>query len=303
MLPRIIRHPSSVVRQRLMSPLVTTAWLADHLDDPNVRIVDTRWYLLDPTKGEVNYADGHIPYAIYLSVDRHLAAPPLPDARTGRHPLHTPEAFADTMAAAGISAHTHVIAYDDAGGMNAARVWWLLRYFGHDRASLLDGGINRWLAEGRPLATDVPVFPRGEFVARPNPNLIVTKPEMIAATRDPRALILDTRAPERYEGKVEPVDARAGHIPGARCAPGSGNLRASDDPRFRGPAALRARFDALGANGADRIIAYCGSGINAAQNVFALYLAGYDRALLYPGSFSEWSRDPDLPVIAGSEPF
>lgn len=285
-----------------MNPLVTTTWLAEHLTDPGVRIVDTRWYLLEPDKGEANYRAGHIPQAVYLHVDRHLAAPAAPGAVTGRHPLPSPEAFAETMARAGVSADTHVVAYDDAGGMNAARVWWLLLYFGHARASLLDGGINQWLAEGRPLSTEVPVFARGTFPARPNPHLIVGKEELVRATRDPHALILDTRAPERYAGKVEPVDARAGHIPGARSAPGAGNLRGGDDMRFREPEELRAIFDALGANGADPIIAYCGSGINAAQNVFALHLAGYPDARLYPGSFSEWSRDPNLPISTGDRP-
>lgn len=285
-----------------MSPLVTTDWLAAHLNDPHIRIVDTRWYLLDPQQGEANYRHGHIPNAIYLSVDQHLADPALPDARTGRHPLPSSEAVAETMAQAGISAHTHVVVYDDAGGMNAARVWWLLRYLGHSQVSLLDGGIEQWIAESRRLTTDVPTFPRGEFHAKPNRNMIMFKQDIIKAADDPHVLILDTRAVERYEGKTEPVDARAGHIPGARHAPGSGNLRAADDPRFRHAQELRERFDALGANRAEQIVAYCGSGINACQNLFALYLAGYEDALLYPGSFSEWSRDPELPVIMGASP-
>lgn len=287
----------------MITPLVTTDWIADHLNDPHVRIVDTRWYLLDPQQGEANYRSGHIPNAIYFSVDRQLADPALPDARTGRHPLPSSESFAETMAQAGISAHTHVVAYDDAGGVNAARLWWLLLYFGHTDASLLDGGINQWIAEGRPLTTDLPTFPRGEFRANPNRNMIMTKQDMITATGDPHVLILDTRAAERYEGKTEPVDARAGHIPGARHAPGSGNLRAADDPRFRQARELRERFDALGASSAEQIVAYCGSGINACQNLFVLSLAGYENALLYPGSFSEWSRDPELPVVTGASPY
>jgi thiosulfate/3-mercaptopyruvate sulfurtransferase len=285
-----------------VSSLVTPAWLAEHLDDPRVRIVDTRWYLTEPDRGEAAYRVGHIPNAIYLHVDRDLAAPPLDDKTTGRHPLPSPQEFAETMANAGIYAETHVVAYDDAGGANAARVWWLLRYFGHEHASLLDGGLTRWLAEGRPLSVEVPSFPRGHFVSRPNPNLVVTKQRLVELLRDPHTLVLDTRAPERYRGETEPVDTRAGHIPGARSAPATGNLQ-GDDGRFRSPAELRARFDALGANGKDRIVAYCGSGVNAAQNIFALGLAGYDDALLYAGSFSEWSRDPALPVITGPDPY
>jgi thiosulfate/3-mercaptopyruvate sulfurtransferase len=282
-----------------MPPLVTTGWLADHLNDPDVRIVDTRWYLLQPTKGETDYAAAHIPNAVYLSVDRHLAGEPLPDARTGRHPLPGADAFAESMMRAGISHSTHVVAYDDAAGGNAARLWWLLRYFGHSNVSLLDGGLNQWLAEGRPLSSDVPSFPRGEFHARANPNMVVTKSEMIAAARNPHALILDARAGERYRGETEPIDARAGHIPGAKSAPLAENQRSAADFRFSSPADLRARYDALGANGAGEIIAYCGSGVNAAANLFALHLAGYDNTRLYPGSFSEWSRDPDLPIVTG----
>lgn len=286
-----------------MTPLVTTGWLADHLYDPDVRIVDTRWYLLQPARGEADHAAAHIPNAIYLSVDRHLAATPLPDARTGRHPLPDAASFAESMMRAGISSSTHVVAYDDAGGGNAARLWWLLRYFGHASVSLLDGGLNQWLAGGRPLSSDIPSFPRGDFHARPNPNMVVSKAEMIAATRDPRALILDARAGERYRGETEPIDTRAGHIPGAKNAPIAENQRSADDFRFQNPAELRARYDALGANGADEIIAYCGSGVNAAADLFALSLAGYDNTRLYAGSFSEWSRDPDLPIVTGDTPY
>jgi thiosulfate/3-mercaptopyruvate sulfurtransferase len=289
--------------------LVTTSWLADHLDDPNVRIVDTRWYLLDVLKGERDYAAGHIPNAIYLSVDRDLAAPPLPDAKTGRHPLPDADRFAETMARAGVSSAivsavaTHVVAYDDAGGANAARVWWLLKYFGHHQVSLLDGGLNQWLAEGRPLTTEIPHFPRAEFRAQPNPNMVVTKQEMLKHTRHSRTLILDARAPERYRGETEPVDARAGHIPGAKNAPLAENLRAANDFRFQGAASLRARFEALGARDAEQIVAYCGSGINAAAELFALELAGFHHARLYAASFSEWSRDETLPIVTGADPF
>lgn len=291
-----------------MPLLVTTQWLAEHLDDPNVRIVDVRWYLLDRDKGARDYAKAHIPNAIYLHVDHDLSAPPLPDAKTGRHPLPDAKTFAETMARAGISnatehsVATHVVAYDDAGGANAARVWWLLRYFGHDNASLLDGGLPQWTAEGRPLTAEIPTFPRAEFHARPNPQMVVVKQEMQTHTRNPRTLILDARAGERYRGETEPVDARAGHIPGAKNAPIGGNVRGADDLRFHDANVLRERFAALGAGDAVEIIAYCGSGVNAAQEIFALELAGLRNARLYAASFSEWSRDLDLPIVTGGEP-
>ncbi len=286
-----------------MTPLISTQWLAKHLNDANVRVVDTRWYLLQPTKGETDYASAHIPNAIYLHVDRDLAAPPLPDAKTGRHPLPDADAFAETMVRAGISGETRVIAYDDAGGANAARLWWLLRYFGHENVSLLDGGLTQWIVEGRPLTAEIPKFPRGDFHARANPNMVITKAEMTGLLRNSRVLILDARAPERYRGETEPIDVRAGHIPGAISAPLAGNLISTNDLRFRNPTELRARFEALGANDASEIIAYCGSGVNAAQEIFALELADFDRARLYAASFSEWSRDADLPIATGRAPY
>lgn len=282
--------------------LVSTQWLAEHLDDPNVRIADVRWYLLDRDKGARDYANAHIPNAIFLHIDHDLSAPPLPDAKTGRHPLPDAGAFAEAMGRAGISNSTHVVAYDDAGGGNAARVWWLLKYFGHENVSLLDGGLPQWLAEGRALSSDVPTFPRTEFFARRNPNMVVTKNEMQTRTHAAQTLILDARADERYRGETEPVDARAGHIPGAKSAPLPGNLRGGPDLRFQDADALRARFTALGANEADEIIAYCGSGVNASAEIFALELAGFHNARLYAASFSEWSRDPALPIVTGAEP-
>lgn len=285
-----------------MTPLlVSTDWLANHLHDANLRIVDTRWYLLDKEKnGNAEYTRGHIPGAIFLDVDRDLASPPLHGP--GRHPLPAPKAFAETASRAGIGPQTYVVAYDDAGGMNAARVWWLLRYFGHDGVSVLDGGITSWIAEGRPLDTAVPKVARAKFTARPHPDWVVDQVRVDALRQDPNALVLDARSAERYEGKVEPIDPIAGHIPGARSAPGAGNLRSPDDLRFREPNELRARFEDLGAAESKRMVCYCGSGINACQNILALGLAGFDDARLYEGSWSDWSRTPGRPVAVGPRP-
>lgn len=290
-----------------MTSLVTTQWLAEHLADAKVRIVDVRWYLLDRDKGARDYFGAHIPNAIYLHIDHDLSAPPRADAKTGRHPLPDASAFQETMARAGISnararPQTHVVAYDDAGGANAARLWWLLKYFGHANVSLLDGGLKQWLADGRPLTADIPSFPLGEFRARANSQMVVTKQEMQTRMHDAHTLILDARMPERYRGETEQVDARAGHIPGGVSAPIGGNLRGGDDFRFQDANTLRERFSALGANDADEIIAYCGSGVNAAAEIFSLELAGFHNARLYAASFSEWSRDMDLPIVTGTEP-
>ena len=284
----------------MATPLVSTDWLAAHLNDANMRIVDVRWYLLEKDKnGREEYLRGHIPGAIFLDIDADLASPF--GQGPGRHPLPKPDAFAEVASHAGIGADTHVIAYDDRGGATAARLWWLLRYYGHARVSLLDGGIVSWIAEHRPLQTDVPPPPpRAQFVAQPHPEMRVDFKTVDALRKDSRALVLDVRLPERYEGKVEPIDPKAGHVPGAKNAPIGGNLRAPDDSRFLDPAALRERYAALGADKAERVVAYCGSGVNACQAIFAMQLAGID-ALLYEGSWSDWSRTPGAPVAVGKE--
>ncbi len=282
-----------------IQPLVSTDWLAAHLNGANLRIIDVRWYLLDKDKiGRDEYLRGHIPGAVFLDIDADLASPR--GQGPGRHPLPRADAFAETMARAGIVADTHVIAYDDCGGATAARLWWLLRYFGHENVSLLDGGIVRWIAEGRPLQTELPRVARSTFIARPYPGRVVNRSVVDALRKDAKALVLDVRASERYEGKLEPIDPRAGHVPGAKSAPIAGNLVAADDPRLLDPAALRARYDALGADKAERVVAYCGSGINACQAIFAMQLAGIE-ALLYEGSWSDWSSDPNAPLAVGTE--
>lgn len=283
-----------------MNPLVSVEWLGHHLHDANVRVADVRWDLFEKGKGYASYKRGHIPGAVFLDMDSDLASPP--GTGPGRHPLPTPEAFAETMARAGVRADTHVVAYDEGNGAHAARLWWLLRYFGHANVSLLDGGMIRWVAEDRPLQTEVPAVPHGEFHPHPDAGMLVDKARVVELERDRRALVLDSRLRERYEGKVEPLDPRKGHIPGAYNAPVAGNLVSAEDPRFLSPEELRARFDELGANGADNVVAYCGSGINACQNIFALLLAGYD-AQLYGGSWSDWSSDPTLPAITGATPY
>ncbi|MBI4785966.1 MAG: sulfurtransferase [Chloroflexi bacterium] len=281
-------------------PLVSTDWLAAHMSDPNIRIVDVRWYLFDNTKtGRGEYLNGHIPGAVFLDVDTDLSAPR--GQGPGRHPLPKPEVFAAAASRAGISHDTHVIAYDDSGAGNAARVWWLLRYFGHDRVSLLDGGITQWIADKRPLETSVPSFPVSSFVPHPRPEMVANLQAVDAYRHDPKALVLDVRVPERYEGKIEPIDPRAGHVPGAKNAPIGGNLNSAEDMRFRSSNELRQRFEKLGADRAEKIVCYCGSGVNACQSVFALNLAGF-ASLLYEGSWSDWSSHADCPAATGPNP-
>lgn len=282
--------------------LVTTDWLALHLNDSNVRVVDVRWYLFDKDKtGQSEYARGHIPGAVFVDLETALAKHDV--IGPGRHPIPDAQEFAKAMSNAGIDAHTHVIGYDDRGGASCARLWWLLRYFGHDKVSLLDGGIAQWVAEGRPLETRVPSVPRKNFVAQPpRQHMVVGKLAVDSLRRDPRVHIFDVRVGERYRGEIEPIDPKAGHIPGAKNAPIADNLRSATDLRFLSPDEIRVRFEKLGAHPGDPVVAYCGSGINACQTVFALTLAGFQNVLLYEGSWSDWSRDDNLPVMTGPNP-
>ncbi len=296
-----------ISRESETPALVSTTWLAAHLHDPGLRVADVRWYL--PTtgrRGAIEYEQGHLPGAVFVDLDADLAAPP--GAGPGRHPLPAPEAFARAMARLGIGDETYVIAYDDTGGSTAARLWWLLRYFGHPQVSVLDGGLPRWIAEGRPVERGAPdaappaATPHLRFTPRPQPGWVVDKREVDRLRRNPRTLLLDARSPERYEGRVEPIDPRPGHIPGARNAPFAQNLTGEPVPRFKSPDELRRQFDELGAAQAERIIAYCGSGVTACHDLLALHLAGYGNAQLYAGSWSDWSADPHLPAATGPEP-
>jgi thiosulfate/3-mercaptopyruvate sulfurtransferase len=201
------------------------------------------------------------------------------------------------MGAAGIGPATRVVAYDDQSGATAARLWYVLRAHGHDAVSVLDGGIAKWAAEGRPLETAVPAMAPARFEARPREGWVLGKQEMV--DRGPDALVFDARAGERFRGEVEPIDPRAGHVPGAVSMPFSGNLTAYPVPVFRAPEELRARYAALGAEKGEPIV-YCGSGVTACHDLLALEVAGL-RGRLYAGSWSEWSADPGLPVATGEE--
>lgn len=280
-----------------MDPLVTTGWLAASLGEPALRVVDVRWYLDPARKGHDAWRVGHIPGAIFLDAERDLSAPGgRPGGPIGRHPWPSADQVARVMSAAGIGAGTRVVAYDDQAGAVAARLWYVLRAYGHDDVAVLDGGITKWTAEGHPLTTEEPAPAPARFEARPRPGFVCGKAEMLG--RPPAALVLDARAADRYRGEVEPIDPRAGHIPGARSAPYTDNLTRDVVPVFLPPAALRARYAALGAE-REAPIVYCGSGITACHDLLALEVAGL-RGRLYGGSWSEWSSDPALPVEAGA---
>jgi thiosulfate/3-mercaptopyruvate sulfurtransferase len=281
-----------------VEPLISVQWLKEHLSDPMLRPVDVRWSLTERGQGRAEYTAAHIPGAAFMDIDGDLAAPR--GQGPGRHPLPRRESFAAVAGRAGIGPDTHVVAYDASGGAYAARLWWLLRYFGHDRVSLLDGGWPAWLAAGYPTQQAAPSIAPTTFIAVPHMEMVADAAALDALRHDPRALVLDARATERYEGRVEPIDSQAGHIPGARSAPYAGNLR--DDGLMKSAEDLRERYLALGADSAERIACYCGSGVTAAHTIFALHLAGRTDALLYEGSWSDWSSDPTRPVATGPEP-
>lgn len=277
-----------------MDPLIDVPTLAGELSrDQPPALLDVRWRLAGPP-GVEDYRAGHIPGAVFVDLDRDLAAEP---GRGGRHPLPAADAFQSAMRAAGVRADRPVVAYDDGSAVPAARAWWLLRYFGHDDARVLDGGFPAWRDAGHAVTTEEPSVTRGDFVARPGGMPMLDAGEAFEVARD--GALVDVRAAQRYRGETEPMDPVAGHIPGAVNAPAPGNLDA--DGRFLPPEALRRRFETLEAGTeAGPVGAYCGSGVTAAQGVLALHLAGIPAAL-YVGSWSNWVADSSRPVATGEE--
>lgn len=278
-----------------MEPLMDVDRLAGRLAaGERTVLLDVRWALGDP-HGRDHYLAAHLPGAVYVDLANELADPAA-EGR-GRHPLPAAGTFQDAARRWGLRSGDVVVAYDDSGNMAAARLWWLLRDAGLTTVSLLDGGLAAWRSAGLPLAGG-PVVPEPGDVDLAG-GAMPALDAAAAAAWPGGGLLLDARAGERYRGEVEPVDPRAGHIPGAVSAPTSANLAASG--RFLPAADLRSRFEALGAQDGVPVAVYCGSGVTAAHQVAALELAGFTAAL-YPGSFSEWSSRPDLPVATGPEP-
>jgi thiosulfate/3-mercaptopyruvate sulfurtransferase len=275
---------------------VDAAWLRTHLGEPDLVVADVRW--IPGARAEevrATFEAGHLPGAVLLDVDRDLAGPP--GGEGGRHPLPHPDAFAAAMRRAGIDGDGRVVAYDDAGGWIAARLWWMLDVLGH-RAAVLDGGAGAW--DGDLEVGPGSRRPASSFTAEPWPaSAIVGADAVGAAVKGDTAAVVDARAGERYRGEVEPLDPVAGHIPGAVSAPWAGNL---DDTtgRFLDADGLARRYRALGV--ADDAIVYCGSGVSACHDILALRLAGVSRVRLYEGSWSGWVSDPARPVATGESP-
>ena len=285
----------------MFTTLIGTSELAARLADPALVVVDVRHDLAQPDAwGESAYRESHVPGARFAHLDRDLSG--VKSGRNGRHPLPTPEACARVFGRLGIDATKQVVAYDQGPGMYAARLWWMLRWLGHDAVAVLDGGFAAWTREGRPVSAEIPQVVATTFVARP-PTPTIAASAIAAGIANPVAapafVLLDARARERYRGDVEPLDPVAGHIPGALNRPYSENL--DTEGRFKSQAALAHEFDAiLGGKAPGDVVHYCGSGVTACHNLLAMTHAGRPGARLFPGSWSEWCADPDRPVARGS---
>jgi thiosulfate/3-mercaptopyruvate sulfurtransferase len=280
----------------MLTTLVSTATLALRLDDPAYVIVDCRFKLDDPDAGEKTYVDAHIPGAVYAHLDRDLSGPRT--GTNGRHPLPAVTTVAGTFGRLGVHEGVQVVAYDQDNGAFASRLWWMLRWLGHDAVAVLDGGFARWSAENRPVASGVEARRPTVFVPRPRPEMLVDVHALADIVTRGGGTLVDARAPERFRGDVEPLDRVAGHIPGALNAFYQDNL--ADDALFRSPQDLRDRFRPVLADAPiEQVICYCGSGVTACHNLLALEHAGLEGAKLYAGSWSEWSSDERRPVETG----
>ena len=277
--------------------LVSTDSLAAHLDDPSWLVLDCRHNLADEGWGRAQYLAGHIPDAVFASLAHDLAG-----ARTGtngRHPLPTPAELAATFGRLGVGPGMQVVAYDQDAGPFASRLWWTLRYLGHDAVAVLDGGWAAWVRAGHPSRTGDERRPATTFEARPRPDMVTTVEDVERRLGDPAVRLVDSRSPQRFEGQPDPLDNVPGHIPGARNRPYRDNV--SEDGTMRPPDRLRADFARVfDGRSADQVVVYCGSGVTACHNLLAMEHVGLSGARLYVGSWSEWESDPKRPIERGS---
>ena len=283
----------------VLDTLVRCAELAARLDDPDWRIFDCRFDLAAPARGEQAHAETHLPDAFYAHLDRDLSDPITP--QSGRHPLPDPDRLCDWLGSHGVSRDTQVIVYDDTGGTMAVRLWWLLRWLGHDRVAILDGGWQAWGQAGLPLQTSPPgAVEAVTFEGSPDWQQVVTTDTLNRQLQEggDALQLMDARTAERFRGEAEPIDPVAGHIPGAMNLPLQDNL--NQDGSFKSKEALQTLYaEALAGRDPDSIVAMCGSGVTACHNLLAMELAGLHGGRLYAGSWSEWIRDPLRPVATG----
>ena len=276
--------------------LVSTDVLAAHLHDARWAIVDCRFNLDDVEAGERAYLEAHVPGAVSAHLDRHLSGPRT--GRNGRHPLPSPEQMSATFGKLGLERDLQIAVYDQGPGMYAARLWWMLRYLGHDAVAVVDGGFAKWVAEGRPVRAKGESRPPRRFEGAPRRGMLALAGELEQHLADPTLRLIDARSPERYRGEVEPLDPVAGHIPGAVNHHYQQNL--GEDGTFLPAGELKRRLaPLLGDEPASRAVCYCGSGVTACHNLLAMAHAGLGLGRLYAGSWSEWCADPARPVAHG----
>jgi thiosulfate/3-mercaptopyruvate sulfurtransferase len=277
--------------------LISTDTLAAHLDNVSWLIADCRYNLKDEQWGRAQYLAAHIPGAVFINVAHDLSGPRT--GTNGRHPLPSPDAMAATFSHVGIGDKTQVIAYDQDAGPYASRLWWMLRYVGHDAVAVLDGGFANWLREGRPVRGGEEARPPATFTPRLRKEMRLTVDETLAHLGDPSVLLIDARSPERFQGQPDPLDNVSGHIPGARNRFYRHNI--AEDGKMRPAGELKADFErVLGDRSADEAVMYCGSGVTACHNLLAMEHAGLRGAKLFAGSWSEWEADPTRPVERSS---
>lgn len=274
-----------------MSNLINPEQLKARLSEERIRIVDVRFDLKDPAAGRKAYETAHIPGAVYLDLDEDLSSSPAKHG--GRHPLPDMQAFARKLERSGISNSDHVVVYDDSAGVYAGRLWWMLRYVGHDAVQVLDGGLSAWTGAGFEVSDGVPDLNEGVFTLNLRSEMLVDVKYILRNLDNPNVLLVDARGSERYSGEHEPLDPVGGHIPGALNRPYTENLQ---DGRYKSAAALKEEFGELELDEAEELILYCGSGVSANHNLIALEEAGIKNAKLYVGSWSDWSSYKTNPV-------
>jgi len=281
-----------------VAQLISPQALNERQAHPGLVTLDCRFALEDPDYGHSSYVEGHIAGAQFADLKRHLSGPVI-KGFTGRHPLPEPSALLEQLRAWGINQDSDVVLYDDGPGAFAARAWWLLAWLGkRDGVFILDGGLKAWHAAGFKLTTDKPVVVPGTFDGQPDNHLVLSAEQLQTRLGQPGLTLIDARAKPRFRGEVEPIDPVAGHIPGAQCAAFNENLDSSG--RFLPAEQLKQRFaEQLAGRSPDELVAYCGSGVTACHNLFALGLAGYPLGKLYAGSWSEWINDPARGVATG----
>jgi thiosulfate/3-mercaptopyruvate sulfurtransferase len=279
--------------------LITAEALAKHMEDANWIVIDCRFDLANPAAGRAAYEQGHLPGARYADLDKDLSDKrPGPNGEfRGRHPLPAPEHFIETLRRWGIHADTQVIAYDAQGGMFAARLWWMLRWCGHEPVAVVDGGLQAWQALGMALSTDIPSSTYGSIALRPSLVATVDAQTLMTNLAQSAKTVIDARAPDRYRGENETLDPVGGHIPGAKNRFFRDNLQA--DGRFKPAQQLHDEFAELIARPEEAVM-QCGSGVTACHNLLAMEVASLSGAALYPGSWSEWCSDPTRPVSRGA---